>query len=1013
MKWLKIFFLLTALFSSGFAFADSKSICEVRKEARQSMFNGDLGDINTFKVCSSSTGGKAVYYLASSYFHQNTLVQLTAKIFDFDYSIFPEQSFDIVRMICDVFVTLASSVATILILINMIKKIYRIAEAKEKDIGSVVSENKTFVISTLIFAVCVSPILLVPICIFIAFVVLASDNFIADDSQIYVLQHSTKNFEDSKAADKELTLDYYEDSESAISKIAVKEFKTKNAMLSFRAAEIQKGSWDGWQQSTLTKGEVLNILEKDVGVKFVTTSNDEKFTGLNMVWNSSFKGYSELAFGPANVLENISFNNLSNVENSGVESDSETNGLRVKGFVDPATFMTADAIKDETSKLKNVIYQSVLSGANDYKKHLDSEFVQKVSAFMVSKAEEVKKDLIASGIKEVDTTKYLSVFLAGSVNSLRGVNPNATYAGKYEVLKGFAPAVQIFTCSQDYEKHEILRKDIEKFNAIGNGTLFADQKVWMAAAKLDMSCAMIKDGKVIYTGVDFKNNPEKEKAVFATAVAYAEAGNLYDSQIIAGVLDAANKFSISADGLRNSILANTGVGSAGPAKNIKAYSIINTERGYIDMAVFNSVAVSYTGVGENEKYFDYVKLLNVKNFDMSKGSSKYNTIILDNQTIPLVNVFIGSGSKSTTNLSAKELSQSESSSNGIFDELMAKIQNQFGAANKLKKFLGMSETKSFESGIEECERTDNCERRKYGTMTDLFGIGQSLMNAGTTIIAIAATADALDAVKDMSQLLSMVGIDGSKGAGKWLTIGIDFFSSKAGAIIDLIQVVTSILKPLGYLMFFVGIFVGYWLPILPLLLATFLQLSIALMMLSFILIIPIFAVLAQFSGGTHFYREQAKRIFAESLHKIIKGAGITIAVLLLAFLPVGYMAYEPFSMIYSQGIFAPLISISIVVLFAAAICMWIIKYGETLGEFVAPILGKEAFNASAEVSSAESMAIGGVAADTVRKGMQAAADMPADKIKEAGVKLKAKTDSEIDKMANASPKSNEMQGSKE
>lgn len=1013
MKWLKILLILTALFSSGFAVAGDKSICDVRDEARQGIYNGSLDDISTFKVCKSNVAAKAIYYLASTYFQENLSVKAISSLFDFKSENLPKQSFDIVSILNGVFLVVTSSVASFLLILKLVRTLGGLM-TKDQSVGAVVRENKKLVISYLLLAVIVSPFMLVPIAILLAFIAIGSNSFVTDDSQLFVLDKMTSDFGSKKKIEEDISINSYETSESAISKIAVKELQTRNALLRVKAIEIQKGEWDQWGSSTLTKGDVLRIIENDVKLVMVPKYQNNKFKELSLVWNGNFKEYDERAFGPTNVLETISFNNLANIDNSGIKSDDIIEGLIVRGFKDGQEFMPASKLKSSVDGLKNIIYQSIHEGRGDgYKKYLDKNLVASVRDFLATNVNSIKKDLMMSGIREVDTTKYLSVYYAAAINSLRGGNPAGTYAGKYESLKGFALAVQTLTCSKDYEKHEILRKDIAKFNAIPDGTPFAKESVWMGAAGLDMSCATIKGGRIVYTGLDLKNDPALEKSVIATVYAEAEAGNLYDSQIVAAVLDSANDVAISIEGLRNSILANTGVGPSGAAKNIKAYTLINTQKNYINMAVYNSVSVSYSSVGENDRYLDYTKLSNQKNFDLFKQSEGYRSLTLENRTIPMVDVFIGSGSKSNSSLNSNDLAYSETSSNGFFDDMMAKIQNEFTAANQLKTFMGMDATKSFESGIEECERTDNCERRNYGTAGDMFSMGGSLMNVGTTIISLAATADALDAVKDMSQMLSMVGIDGSKGAGKLLGGFIDFFSSKLGALIDLIQIITSILKPLGWLLFFVGIFIGYWLPILPLLMSYMLDLSIALTFLTIVIMAPIFVILGHLTEGSNFYLASAKKIASELAEKVVRGAGIVITVMLLTFFPIGYFAYEPFSIIYTQGIFAPLIAIAIVMLFTGAIIMVIIRYSDKLAAFTSEIVGNASITASAEINSAENMVMAGTTADVLRQASQKALDVPAEQAKKLTEKLKTDHAEKIQSMSESKPPSNNMQGSKE
>lgn len=1013
MKWIKILLMLTALLSSGFAIADGKSICEVRAEARQGTYSGSLDDISTFKVCKANTAGKGIYYLASSYFLENAAVKAIASAFDFQAEHLPKQSFDLVSIFSAVFLTILSSIASFLLILKLVRTLGTLM-TKDQSFFAVVKENKKLVISYLLIAVAVSPFMLVPLLILVMFLIIGSNSYVTDRSQLFVLDRMSSDFGNGKKNEEVSSIDFFETSESAISKIAVKELQTRNALLSVKAIEIQKGEWDQWESSTLTKGEVLKIMENDVKLTFVPKYENNKFKEISIVWNGNFKQYDERAFGPTNVIDNISFNNIANIDNSGIKSDDIIEGLKLRGFKDGQEFMPAQKLKASVNSLKNTIYQSINEDRGDqYKHYLDKELVKSISDFVAGNLNSIKNDLVMSGIKEVDTPKYLSVYIAAVINSLRGVNPAATYSGKYESLREFGLAVQTLTCSKDYEKHEILRKDIDKFNAIPDGTPFSKNSVWMAASRLDMSCATIKAGRMVYTGLDFKDNPALEKSVIATTYAEADAGNLYDSQVIAGVLDSSNEFTISLEGLRNSILANTGVGPAGAAKNIKAYTLINTQKNLINMAVYNSVSVSYSSVGDNDRYLDYTKLSNQKSLDLFKQSEGYRSLTLENRTIPMVDVFVGGGSKSNSSLSANDLANSETSSNGFFDDMFAKIQNQFDAINQFKTFMGMDATKSFESGIEECERTDNCERRNYGTAGDLFGIGPSLMNLGITIISLAAAADALDAIKDMSQMMSMVGIDGTKGWGKMLGVGVSFFSSKAGAIIDLIQIVTTILKPLGWLLFFVGIFIGYWLPVLPLLMAYLLDLTIDLAFVTLVIMVPVFVILGHLSEGSGFYIVTIKKIAAELAEKVVKGTGIVITVMLLTFFPIGYFAYEPFSIIYTQGVFAPLIAISIVMLFAGVIVMTIIRYSDKLSDFSSEILGKASIKASAEMDSAENMAVAGTTADVIRKATQNALDVPAEQAKKHTDNLRKDHVDKIDSMSERKPESNNMQGSKE
>lgn len=1013
MKWLKILLMLTALLSSGFAVADSKSICEVRDEARQGTFNGSLDDISTFKVCKSNTGAKAIYYLASSYFEDDNTVKLIAKWLDFDSSKLPKQSFDIVSMLVAIFVSLASSIAAFLVILKLVRTLGQLMQ-ENQGVGDLILENKKLVISYLLLALFVSPLLIVPLAVFLAFIPIASNNYVADGSQLYSLKELASDMESQKPLEEEKTLPFYETSESAISRIAVKEFQTRNALLTVKAGEIQKGGWDQWESSTLTKGDVLRIIENDIKLVFTPNYQNNKFTGVDISWNGNFKEHDDRAFGPANFLETISLKNLSNVENSGIKEDEITESLKLQGFKDGQEFMPTDKLFNSVQKYKNIIYQSVNEGrGNGYRKYYDSQLVNEISSFLTGKINSLKNDLLLQGIKEIDTTKYLSVYFASVVDSIRGANPAATYAGKYKSLGGFGVAVQAVTCSKNYEKHQILRDNIAKFNAIPDSTPFSDTKVWMSAVGLDMSCAMIKEGRIVYTGFDLKDNATLEKSIIATTYAEAEAGNLYDSQVIQGVLDSANNIVLSVEGLKLSILSNTGVGPAGVAKNIKSYSVINGQRNLIDMAVYNSVSVSYSSIGENDRFLDYTKLSNQTNFDLYKQSEGYKSLTLENRTIPMVEAFIG-GLKSNGSLNSNNIANSETSSSGFFDDMIAKIQNQFTAVNQFKKFLGMDETKSFESGIEECERTDNCERRKYGTSGDLFAMGPSLMNVGTTIIAMAATADALEAVKDMSKALSLVGIDGSKGWGKMLAGGIDLFGGKAvGVIIDLIQIITSLLKPLGWLLFFVGIFIGYWLPILPLLMAYMLDITIALMFITFITMFPVFVILGHLTNSSQHYIAMAKTTAAEVAEKIVRGTGITISINLLCYFPIGYFVYEPFSVIYTQGIFAPLIAISVAMLFGAALVMAIIRYSDKLTEFTSSVVGRASITANSEASSAEQMVIAGTTMDIVRQAAQNAVNVPAEQIKKNTEKLKANNQSDIEQMSESRPSSQNMQGSKE
>ncbi|WP_132577708.1 hypothetical protein [Pseudomonas aeruginosa] len=913
MKIIKIAALFFALALSSLpAFAEDKNICDVAAEARNGEVVSDLDSVNSFVVCKRNAVLQYIYVLSPSAF-EHPLMKLTASILEIDTSLYPKQSIDINRDLIIAFARFMLGFIASALLVLAGYRLYKImsikgAEDKSNELRSMVYTSIALVViggvflTGSIFPVFGSIVL---------FLTAAIGMTIAETLIKISSFNPNKNIEDKIESE---FLSSYNKTPELILNFTQAELSTKYATLSAKGYEMTKNDFGGFLDSDSTKRDILLNIENNQILNIVpVVESSGVVEKVELVWNKDFEDYDEDKYGLDNKPFSFTMNNtLESLEES-VDDADKISEMTAKGQSDAAGFLSSGNILSILNKFKSESLENLkLDKPKDISKKADLAVVNAIKDNFKSRYEAIEKELKMNGHKGTELSILLSSYTNGYVSGLEGYNADSTFF-KAAMYLGRSAAIsqREFNCSLRYKNNSTSRLYAEDLNS-KNG-LWAD--LYETALKINTQCMISENGVVRVAGVDKETQAEQMNQFKYDSIATASALNRYYSHISEGVFRAYGELNKDGNEYTAAILKHIDEGALGLSNLRSQLGKINKKEQLNGSIIFNNSSSNYLGSMSNDLYVDYVKLFGEKDIKDINSSEQYSSI--SDHYEPLI--VSGLISESNAKLTSAQMIVAESSDTGAIDSFSAMIQNQIGSLNEFKEFLGLSPEKSFASGIREREESDAYLSRRSGTISDAMDIAAGYLEVGLTIVAMLSLVDALDTVKDLGQLVEIVGFDSTKGPGAFAAKALGLLGTVASVIIDVIQAISNVLWNFAYLLIFMGFYVGYWIP--AIMIASLITIEIVLGSLPVLLSVFFIVYAVRYSLGMNITAMKTfVNIVAGALSEnYFRVVGFLMFFMIICFLPVGSSLYVVFSSFYSSNPLFMILSLSLTLLMAAVI----------------------------------------------------------------------------------------------
>lgn len=518
---------------------------------------------------------------------------------------------------------------------------------------------------------------------------------------------------------------------------------------------------------------------------------------------------------------------------------------------------------------------------------------------LTSKLNAVRSELKMERISGKELALYVAAYVDGYASGLRGFNTDGTAEAYLLLSREGALAQREWNCSNEFKNNKESRLLSEEVNGAGN-RLWAD--IYKKVLSMNTQCIVSENGNVRVNGVDTKTNLTAQEEFKFQSMAVAYAINRYNSHVSEGIYRAYKEQQKTKNEYANSMLKHIDKGFLAVAKIQDSLSDIKSHENLMNSIIFSNSSVSYFGSVSNELFLDYNKLFGESNIADITGLDQYKTINTLYKPI-IVSALVNGRS---VNLNSSELRIAEDV--GLVDSVSAAVQGQFTTLTAFKKAIGLDTTKSFESGMEECNNTDICLGRRTGTISDFMDISAQSLGIGLKMAGMLALIDALDAVKNIGSVVEYIGFDSKKGFGGFISKGLSLFGGALSFIIDLIQVISAVLWNLAYILIILGFYVGYWLPAMLVVSFLMLEFLIAATLIPFIVFVCAFGLKAAITRRwIHFF--YAFQILGATYASIFfRLIGLLFATILVTWFPIGFIIYEVFDFAYKGDLFTLIIA---------------------------------------------------------------------------------------------------------
>jgi hypothetical protein len=896
MKWLNKLLIIACLSVafSPLTFAETNS-CEVAKEARQPEAEVDISDVNTFVVCNVDNSARAIHSITPKSF-LNVIVQGVAEFLELDTSKYYSNDTDIVQIIVSGFITWIMPVIQGLFILGLGITLYRIAKAKDKK--EEMKNNLGFVFLFLVLGlVFFNDLLLVPLTVSASLFFKALLNYVGVNLVLFM----AGNFEpEDKNITESVYLTSFDKSLEPIVSLAQLELRTKYATLSVKGYEMTKADFGGFLDSNSTLKEILNNIENNQVLKVVPRVEDGIVNTIDFVWNTDFEDYDDDKYGESSKPASMSvIEDTASYEDTVSDTDKMAD-LKRKGQQDALSLVNTSTMLSLLNVFKNESLRKLKEGnVKDLERLANLPIVNFFKNDLTSKLNAVRSELKMESISGKELSLYVAAYVDGYTSGLKGFNTAGTSEAYLLLGREAALAQREWNCSNEFKNNKESRILSEEVNGSGN-RLWAD--IYKKILSMNTQCIVSENGNVRVNGVDTKTNLTAQEEFKFQSMAVAYAINRYNSHVSEGIHRAYKEQQKTKNEYANSMLKHIDKGFLAVAKIQDSLSDIKSHENLMNSIIFSNASVSYFGSVSNELFLDYQKLFGESNIADITGLDQYKTI--NTLYKPIVVSALVNGR--SVNLNSSELRIAEDV--GVVDSFSAAVQGQFTTLTAFKKALGLDTSKSFESGMQECNNTDVCLGRRTGTISDFMNISAQSLGIGLKMAATLALIDALDSVKNLGSVIEYFGFDGKKGFGAAFSKLLSFVGGTVSVIIDLIQVISAVLWNLAYILIILGFYVGYWLPAMLVVSFLMLEFFIPATLIPFIVFICAFALKAAITRRwmDFFYAFQIiGSTYASIFFRLI---GLLFATILITWFPIGFIIYEVFDFAYKGDLFTLIIA---------------------------------------------------------------------------------------------------------
>lgn len=891
MKWfLKLLLVASLSLFSINSFADKKEYCEKLNEARNTNGVVDFSEFSfwdKFAICNGDYAAKTALIIDKDMKDEPVSV-ITFDFFGYNPELVVSTSSlsFFIDFIMNIF--WFASVILFAVLIFLIAKY-----AYEKDKGKANDLSLKTVAIILMLGLLSNPVIFRGLINFINIVAIANMNGSISNG----IDASFSYDEESRNKLEELpkNLSIYDRSDINLARIAKKEIDTKYQLIPVKAVPMSKGSWLGFMDASETKSEIFDIIENDIATKIVREYDEDGIVSrMNFVWREDFEKYDSKKFGSASILDSISSNNL---ESSDVDDDELLAKIKQKAQSDAATIMSAETTREKLNQYAEQSYELIKANETaKIKKIYDKELVSRVSDALEANLE-IVKSMLPGNATHTELNAYTAAYVAVWQNSLEGFNDTDAMKVKYDFQKSAYIFNKIYNCSQKFEKLTETKYYIERVNSF-NG-LWVDIKD--DALRLDWQCVYLNERKLILASIDSKTNADKVQEAIDKYQSKALALNVLKSNLKFATSYAQQRFAITASYYSKALAEIKYAGYTDTGRLLNVYRDKNSSDSSYRNAIYNSTAVNYSSLEENDKYLDYAKLYGDTDLEELNEDQRFTNFKsrIDNH---LIDPFLVE-SKSSSFEQAKGKRASEY---GAMDYIKNFFENNLTTDGAMKDFVGLDKNLTMNDGIRECLTTDNCVSRQSGTVADGLAVGGTAFNFMLTYSGVYATLNAVSKIKNLSKFLSKFGI--SDGKNEWVNTIAIIGGGLFFAILGLIQIMMAAFFPAVMLLGVVGFYVAYIIPLTIWLNFISIMIMLNLSIKLFIpLIIALFVLKIVIKRNIAYARSMFESILSELSVPFFKAYGSLIFLYLITNIQIGFL-FTPMLENSTGGILGTIIS---------------------------------------------------------------------------------------------------------
>lgn len=856
MKWMsKILIMLFTLvvFSSANA-AIEKSVGEIAAEARVSATPVETTDMNLWEVGDNDVAALQLFQLASEAFYWPQTKYILENIFKFHPDLHKPGNSPLTVVVSSLLIQVLLFIGLIL-LVGYSVYMLRVTGSIKDDNERKKQLRKTWylVSMTFIAGVFLQPQIFFPVLIVFFFCVFSILNYTYRFITLFSYGDDTGRVPEQSDLEEITKLTVYDTNDEAFLFNALVESVTKHTIIPGYAVELSKKGWSGMFQSDISKAQVFNNIENNVGVVPVLKYKGGVVSEINYYWNSEFDGYDEDKYGPATLLFPTSVDNLNNSSDDELDSDL-LRKVRVKGMNDGAVILSASDNFNLLRGYENIVYDLVAAdNAKAATSYYDSVVVSKVEAGMTSGLDDVYRSLLSEGLSPSERNGLYSAYAAAYTSSVLGFNPEVTQLGKVRYARLAKNYLIAYNCSQVYEKNEDTHQAIQKLNGTGGTWL----SVMNIALTVNWQCSVLEGGLAKFVGLNVKDKKDKETEFQNRSSAAAISLNLLKSNVMMGAERAKQRFDGKYNASKNSLVANMDKGFFGAGLSTITFGKMLQGSMASTQLIRNSSSVG-SAPSRNGIMVDFTKIFTdeISEAELS-NDLKYSSIVHGYKVMifdALINPTKAAGAKSYVELKSYD---DEPSSTGEF--LTSALQSHSTIITGMGENFGTPKNMSLAKGIKYCNESEangiECDNRSNGTIANSLYTSDKLL-LGVELKMFVVAVKALQSM-DFESVIEKFGVGGNgKLSQVFAKFGGKILSKITTVFTVIINVVSIVIPPLDVIANFL-IAVGTLTTLLkfyPMIQMVTMVASLSVMFISacLILIVMTFKAVATFEPR-HFY----------------------------------------------------------------------------------------------------------------------------------------------------------------